>query len=191
LHEVFSDGFSHELGEVDFIAAKQRVRQAFANAAMRVAPGGYLVLFDGLEPPGDTQELIHVQFHHPQARDSFLVFAREYQPVRISYQEVGDSFNVRLSRRDFTRYITKSIFLGKQLWQNERLESYQYFNEAEFRASFESQGLRILKLLTLTANYEKWRSSVSIETPGVDFPAEHILILAKKSTSNENGPPVL
>ena len=189
LHEVFSAGYSPELGEVDVPAAKQRVRQAFTGAAERVAPGGYLALFDGLETPGDAWEQLRIRFLHPQARDDFLVFACEYHPFRVSYQEVGDSYCVELSRRDFTRYITKSIFLGKQLWQSERLESYQYYNEAEFRACFESHGLMIQELRTLTVNYDKWSSAVAIETPGVDFPAEHILILAQNSVDGGSGIP--
>ena len=40
-------------------------------------------------------------------------------------------------------------------------------------------GLAINELHTLTVNYEKWRSEVEIVTPGVDFPTEHILILAQ------------
>ena len=72
-------------------------------------------------------------------------------------------------------YITKSIFLDKRLWRTERLESYQYFTQAEFEAAFASLGLRIAHLRTLTVDYEKWRSEVEIVSPGVDFPAEHIL----------------
>jgi hypothetical protein len=47
-------------------------------------------------------------------------------------------------------------------------------------------GLQILELRTLTVNYEKWRAEVEILTPGADFPAEHILILAHKSAIQLN-----
>jgi hypothetical protein len=160
--------------------AKKRVELALVIAVERLAPGGYLVLFDGLEPGGDTQEPVRIRFLHWQARRRFDTFAREYHPFRISFRECGDPFVVELSLRDFTRYITKSIFLEKQLWQAERLESYQYFNETEFREAFARLGLDIGVLRTLTMNYEKWRSEVQIETPGIDFPAEHILILAER-----------
>jgi SAM-dependent methyltransferase len=179
LHEVFSACYSAEIGEVAVNQAKQRVEQALAVAVEHLAPGGYLALFDGLEPPGDTQVPVRIRFLHWQARRRFDTFAREYQPFRISYRESGDPFLVELSMRDFTRYITKSIFLGKQLWQKERLESYQYFNETEFCEAFTRLGLAISELRTLTVNYEKWCSEVKIETPGVDFPAEHIMILAQ------------
>jgi SAM-dependent methyltransferase len=179
LHEVFSACYSVEIGEVAVGEAKQFVKLALAMAVDRLAPGGYLALFDGLEPPGDIRKSVRIRFLHWQARRRFDTFAREYRPFRISYRESDDPFLVELSMRDFTRYITKSIFLGKQLWQAERLESYQYFNETEFREAFARLGLAINTLRTLTVNYEKWRSEVEIVTPGVDFPAEHILILAQ------------
>jgi hypothetical protein len=94
LHEVFSDSSTPELGEIDVPAAKQRVEQALVGAAACLEPGGWLVLFDGLEPPGDPHQILRVRFR------------------------------------------TKSIFLGKQLWETERLQSYQYFSEnVEVRSS--------------------------------------------------------
>jgi len=179
LHEVFSDSFSHELGEIDVPAAKLRVEQALASATGCLKPGGWLVLFDGLEPPGDPTQTLCIRFRDYLVRDGFFTFAREYHPFRISYRKVADPLCVDLSWRDFTRYLTKSIFIGKKLWETERLESYQYFSELEFRAAFARQGLAIFELRSLTVNYEKWRGLVTIETPGIDFPNEHILILAQ------------
>jgi hypothetical protein len=180
LHEVYSAGYSLNLQELAVEQSKLRVEQVLSSAVEHLASGGYLVLFDGLESSGDIQELIRIRFLHWQARRRFETFAHEYRPVRISYLEAGDPFVVELSYRDFTRYITKSIFLDKRLWQTERLESYQYFNEDEFRQAFARVGLVIDELRTLTVNYEKWRSEVDIETSGMDFPVEHILILARK-----------
>jgi SAM-dependent methyltransferase len=180
LHEVFSADYSLKPVEVAVEQSKQRVEQALFRAVEHLAPGGYLVLFDGLENSGDIQEWISIRFRHWQARRRFEAFAHEYYPFRISYRETGDPFVVELSYRDFTRYITKSIFLDKHLWQTERLESYQYFNEDEFRQVFSRLGLVIDELRTLTVNYEKWCSEVEIETAAADFPVEHILILARK-----------
>jgi SAM-dependent methyltransferase len=185
LHEVFSAGYSRELGEVAVEQSKHSVEQALIRAVEHLASGGYLVLFDGLENSGDVQEWICIRFRHWQARRRFETFAHEYRAFRISYRETGDPFVVELSYRDFTRYITKSIFLDKRLWQSERLESYQYFNETEFRQVFARLGLVIDELRTLTVNYEKWRSEVEIETAAADFPAEHIMILARKPGQSE------
>jgi SAM-dependent methyltransferase len=181
LHEVFSAGYSPALGEVDVFPAKQKVEQTFASAVERLAPGGYLVLFDGLEMDGNPQEKLRIRFLSRQARDHFMRFAREYRPFRITYREVENQAGIELSQRDFTRYITKSIFLGKSLWQTERLESYQYFKESEFRAAVARQGLEIRELRTLTVDEEKWNDLVEIESPGASFPTEHILIIAQKA----------
>ena len=180
LHEVFSSTFSPELGEVDVPRAKNRVEQALVSATQILTPGGYLVLFDGLEYSGDITQQVHIRFRHWQAVRRFDTFAREYRPFRISYRATGDPFVIELPLRDFARYIDKSIFLEKRLWQTERLESYQYYSQAEFVDVFARLGLEIRDLRTLTVNYEKWQAEVEILTPGVDFPAEHILILACK-----------
>lgn len=183
LHEVFSDSFSPELGEIDLPVAKQRVEQALAGAAGCLEPGGWLVLFDGLEPPGDPHQTLRIRFRDTQIRQEFETFVEQYHPLRIAYREVEGPLCVELSQRDFTRYITKSIFLGKQLWETERLQSYQYFTEEEYRAAFARQGLEISELRTLTMNAEKWRYRVEIDTPGFKFPDEHVLILARQAVS--------
>ena len=180
LHEVYSDSFSIELGEIDIPVAKQQVEQALAGAAGCLEPGGWLILFDGLEPPGDPHQRLRIRFRDYQIRQEFEDFVEQYRPFRIAYREVEDPLCVELSQRDFTRYITKSIFLGKQLWETERLQSYQYYTEEEYRAAFARQGLEISELRTLTMNDEKWRYRVEIDTPGFKFPDEHVLILARK-----------
>jgi hypothetical protein len=130
--------------------------------------------------------MLQLHFLEPQARADFDTFAHQYHPFHISFTQLNNPLDVQLSRHDFTRYITKSIFLGKQLWQTERLESYQYFTEQEFRTAFDRQGLAISELRTLTMNDEKWRSRVEITTPGVDFPDEHIMILAQLKPSDRS-----
>jgi SAM-dependent methyltransferase len=180
LHEVFSDSFSLELGEIDIPVAKQRVEQALADAASCLERGGWLVLFDGLEPPGDPHQLLRIRFRDYQVRQEFKDFVEQYHPFRIAYREVENPLCVELSQRDFTRYITKSIFLGKQLWETERLQSYQYFTVEEYRGAFARLGLEISELRTLTINEEKWRYRVEMDTSGFKFPDEHILIVARR-----------
>jgi hypothetical protein len=179
LHEVFSDAYSEELGEVDVEEALRRVGEALRRAVERIHPGGWLVIFDGLEPPGDPAAEVTIRFLHPQAEQNFRAFTREYRPFRVQYRAAGPG-RVTLSRHDFTRYIDKSIFLGKRLWETERLESYQYFTEDDFRGSLAGLGMQIRELRKLTVNEEKWRDTVAIETPGEYFPVEHIILLAQK-----------
>jgi hypothetical protein len=178
LHEVFSESYSPQLGEIDIQSGKRNVEQALAGATGCLEPGGCLLLFDGLEPPGDPHQFLRIRFRDSQIRQEFEMFVEQYQPLRIAYREVEGRLCVELSRRDFTRYITKSIFLGKRLWETERLQSYQYYTEEEFRAVFARQGLEIFELRTLTMNEDKWRYRVEIESSDFGFPDEHILILA-------------
>ncbi len=179
LHEVFSNTYNNELGEVDIPAAKFNVQLALSGAIKCLEPSGWLVLFDGLEQEGDPHDSIELHFLDPQARADFETFAKQYHPFNIQFTQLYDPMNVLLSRRSFTRYITKSIFLGKKLWQTEQLESYQYFTEQEFRTAIDQQGLLIKDLQTLTMNDDKWHSRVEIITPGIEFPDEHILIIAQ------------
>ena len=183
LHEVFSDSYSQDLKEVDVPAAKENVLRALSGAAARLADGGYLLLFDGLEMMGDIHRKVRLRFRTPQAWEHFMTFVREYHPFKITYRVIGDPYRIELSQRDFTRYITKSIFLGKGLWRTERMESYQYFNRAEFTRAIEGLGLDIVEQRTLTVDEEKWNRQVQIESRGVGFPEEHILIVAQKSRS--------
>lgn len=180
LHEVFSRDMLNQrttpAGGIE--AARQRTAQAFTRLAGCINQGGWLLLFDGLEPPGDPDEILTIRFVDRQARAGFETFARQYQPLKINYQPTGDPLRVRLPRRAFARYITKSIFLGKALWNSEQLESYQYFNEEDFRAACQRDGLRIHELRTLTVNTAKWQRIVIPE--GFAFPDEHIMILAQK-----------
>ena len=181
LHEVFSASYSEELGEVDVPAGRAAVARAMADAAGLLAPGGYLLIFDGLDPPGDSERPVTLQFLDTEAREEFRTFAAEYRPFRIHARWLADNWQVELSQHDFARYIDKSIFIRKSLWQTERLESYQYFTEDEFRHELSTLGLEILELRKLTVNEDRWRSRVSIQTPGIDFPDEHVLIIAARA----------
>lgn len=180
LHHVFSDAYDPTLGEVDVPKGKADLHSSFATLAQTVKPGGYLILFDGLEAdiPPDTP--VQIQFQIPEAWGKFQTFAREYKPFRIQYQ-LNTRDSVTLSMRDFTRYITKIIFLGKPLWKRECQESYQYFNESEMRGMLNGNGFSIQEFRLLSVDYDHWLQEVTILTPGVDFPPEHVLITAQKT----------
>ena len=85
----------------------------------------------------------------------------------------------------YANYTLKTLETMKETdtWKTERLQSYQYFTEEEYRAAFARHGLEISELRTLTMNDEKWRCRVEIDTPGFRFPDEHVLVLARKVAS--------
>ncbi|NTW42918.1 MAG: methyltransferase domain-containing protein [Anaerolineaceae bacterium] len=180
LHHVFSDAYDEELGEVDVPTAKSAVRDAFQFIQQCLNPGGSILLFDGLEADGDLQRLIEIRFLHPQAHNDFLQFASEYQPFRIRYQAGGGKDSILISVRDFTRYVTKMIFLGKPLWQRERLESYQYFNRVELQQMFRENGLTLMEEQFISVDVQRWQDEIEILSPYFDFPVEHVLMTGIK-----------
>ena len=180
LHHVFSDAYDPKLGEIDVPKGKANLHTSFATLAQTVKPGGYVILFDGLEVNAPPDTPVQIQFQTPEAMEKFQTFVREYQPFRIQYQQDFERI-ITLSMRDFTRYVTKIIFLGKPLWARERQESYQYFNESEMRRMFTQNGFDIQEFRLLSVDYDKWLQEVSILTPGIDFPPEHVLITAQKT----------
>jgi SAM-dependent methyltransferase len=180
LHHVFSDVYDLSQGEIDVPKGKANLLTSFTNLSQTVKPGGYVILFDGLEVNASPDTPNQIQFQTPEAMEKFQTFAREYLPFRIQYQQESERI-ITLSSRDFTRYATKIIFLGKPLWERERQESYQYFNESEMRGMLTQNGFDIKEFRLLSVDYDHWLQEVSILTPGVDFPPEHVLITAQKS----------
>lgn len=181
LHHVFSDAYDPILDEIDVPKGKANLLTSFATLAQTVKPGGYVILFDGLEAKNSPDTPVQIRFQNPDAWGKFQIFANEYKPFRIHYQrDVGGQ--ITLSQRDFTRYITKIIFLGKPLWERERQESYQYFNEAEMRQMLINNRFEIQKFRLLSVDYDHWLQDVEILTSGMDFPPEHVLITAQKAS---------
>jgi len=183
LHHVFSDAYDEELGEVDVPTAKTQVREAFSTIQAHLNSGGSLLLFDGLEMDGDIQRPVEIRFLNAEAQEAFQQFAREYQPFRIRFAASPvhtRKDTIQLSLRDFTRYVTKLIFLGKPLWERERLESYQYFNQEEMIGLFRENDLILTEKQFISVDLQRWQEEIEILSAGIDFPVEHILLVGKK-----------
>ena len=180
LHHVFSDAYDSDLGEINVPIGKANVHSSFADLAQTVKPGGYLILFDGLEANGSPDALIQIRFLNSEAWQKFQTFAQEYKPFKIIYQLETDKKTITINLRDFTRYITKIIFLEKLLWERERQESYQYFQEVEMRQMIKENDFEIQEFRRLSVDYDHWLQEVEIITPGVEFPPEHVIITAQR-----------
>lgn len=180
LHHVFSDAYDPALAEIDVPLGKANVCSSFAELAQTIKPGGHLILFDGLEAEGSPEATVQIRFTNDDAWQNFRTFAQEYKPFNIQY-EVQPGKIVTLCLRDFTRYVTKIIFLGKSLWERERHESYQYFQEDEMRQMLLENGFIIQEFRLLSVDYDHWLQEVEIVTPGVEFPPEHVIITAQRS----------
>jgi SAM-dependent methyltransferase len=179
LHEVYSANRSIESGEIDHNLGKKAVEQALSHGVRLVGDNRHLVLFDGIEHADPALE-ITVQFQSTVALDEFKNLAAEYQAFRLEYQRSDGNFRTTMSMHDFTRYITKTRFFNSCLWEIEKRESYQYFTDKEFKKCLGSLGVNILKLQCSSPSKISWQKRVRIETPEVEFPKEHILIVGQK-----------
>ncbi|HEX8456538.1 MAG TPA: methyltransferase domain-containing protein [Pyrinomonadaceae bacterium] len=180
LHEVYSSCYSPTRGEIDHALGQRAVKKALRHNAQLVTEGGVVVLFDGVEHALPPESEITIKFSTPDALGEFRRMAAEYEAFRLRYEELAADCHVRISIHSFTRYITKTRFFNSSLWEIEKRESYQYFNESQFEECFGQLGLNVMKLQCHTPDRENWLERVSIETPGVDFPKENILIVGQK-----------
>lgn len=180
LHEVYSSNHSISPREINHERGREAVARALCYSASLVADNGYIVLFDGVEHKQPDLKLI-VRFQSSEALDEFRKIAGEYEAFRLVYEALDAADHVRISMHDFTRYITKTRFVNSALWEIEKRESYQYFNENEFRQHLEKLRFEILDVQCSSPHEVDWRKRVRIENAGGNFPKESILITAQKT----------
>lgn len=179
LHEVYSANHSLSRREIDHKGGRGAVTRALGYSASLVADGGYIVLFDGVEHKQPDLKLI-VRFQSIESLDEFRKIASEYEAFRLFYEQLDAPDHIRISMHDFTRYITKTRFVNTELWEIEKRESYQYFNENEFRQNLGKLRFGILNVNCSSPHEMDWRKRVRIENAGGNFPKENILITAQK-----------
>lgn len=179
LHEVFSSCRMADSHLVVPQIGKRNVEVALRQVSNIIKENGYLIIFDGVEYSCDLKTPIHIRFLSKNGIDEFVNFTEEYAAFQINYSII-ESDTIELSTRDFTRYITKSIFFNTSLWDIEKFESYQYYTENEFRTRLCELDFSIESLSYSSPSYKEWTERVMIKTPSVDFPHEHILIVAKR-----------
>lgn len=180
LHEVYSSNHSISPGEIDHERGREAVARALCYSASLVADDGHIVLFDGVEHEQPDLKLI-VSFQSLEALDEFRKMAGEYEAFRLTYEELNAPDHIRISMHDFTRYITKTRFINTALWEIEKRESYQYFNENEFRQHLEDLRFEILDVQCSSPHEVDWRKRVRIENADGNFPKESILITGQKN----------
>ena len=138
LHEVHSySGYSRE-----------RVRVALGNAARILAPGGRLLLRDGVRPPREDD--VHLWCDDADAsplgstRERFERFAREFKggpPAGgVQYREVDGRFVLSLPAA--SEFLTKKDYI--QHWDLEVKEEFGVFSLEAWRREVETVGLRVV-----------------------------------------------
>lgn len=187
LHEVYSSNYSPSLGEINRALGRQAVGDALRRSVSLVRGGGYVVLFDGIEHPLRPDLRITIKFKSDAALSEFEKFAAEYKACRVEYEGTGLRGRLDISVHSFTRYITKTRFINSSLWEIEKWESYQYFGEDDFKKSLEALGVRVMKSQCGSPGLPGWRERVRIETDGVDFPKENVLVVGRSTGSPRGG----
>lgn len=211
LHEALVLPTQNISGAIDLRKAKETLFTLITNVSRYLKPNGLLVIYDGVDLPGDPDKKIIISFTSNAASEMFDYFSNTYKALQETPIRNQDN-TVSMTQAYFVRFITTFQFLplledswvtfieslspaaiewiknynksnAVEGWDRQRMESYQYANQDDFSLCFESAGLQILKNSfiddIMSENYAKL---VTIETPDVSFPHNHILISGEKKT---------
>lgn len=181
LHEIYSSAYVPELQGINTKPGKNRVKDALSSAMSLLSGNGYLLIFDGLEYNNPDQKISFI-LRNKEAEALFHRFVSEYRAFRIKYEEKQfDKINVvTMSRHHFSKFITKIRWMSSELWDIEKWESYQYFNQEEFTSTLKNLGLDAQKSELIADNLHDWEQYVELIDSQDSFPYEHILLIEKK-----------
>lgn len=176
LHEVFS---SRRKGTfIDIDSGKEKVKQTLTHIAKVLNVDGYLLIFDGVEH-AHAENLVHFTLLSEAARKNFRRFVEEYQGLKTDFDI--DTEKIASSLRDFTRYITKIIFLDSPTWEIEKYESYQYYTREEFYSVLKEIGFKNIRSDFYSPSQERWHKDVKLLSPNAQFPDQHLLLVCQRS----------
>lgn len=186
LHEVHSySGYDRD-----------RVRLALRNAARMLAPGGRLLVRDGVRP--GREDDVHLACRDDDrsalgsTRDRFVRFAREFKggPPRggIPYRVEDGRFVCSLS--DANEFLTKKDYL--EHWDLEVKEEFGVFSLAGWRAEAAAAGLAVVhaaEYLSPWIERNRYRGHVELfrraphgALAPEPYPATHFVLAAEKTT---------
>lgn len=178
LHEVYS--LYAWNGTFDENIGRKYLHKSLKNIISSIKPGGYFILFDGVESDSHTEDEIIFRVKSEEAIKLMHKFQAEYLPLNVKIEHINDNI-YKTDSKSFTRFITKYRFLTNETWELEKVESYQYFTEDEFEVAFDKLGLETETIMLLNPNINKWRSIIEILPDNYSFPNEHILIIGRKT----------
>lgn len=119
----------------------EQVHRALRNAFDELAPGGHLLVRDGISPPPAMWRL---KLLRPEVHDVFARFAKEFRQGRgVSFERLS-SDTVRLSSHDANEFICKKDYLKN--WHIEVHEEYGTFTLDGWRGALERAGFVPLHL---------------------------------------------
>lgn len=131
MHEVHSYN-GYDVGQID---------RALRNASQELAPGGRVLVRDGISPAPATWRL---RLLTPQVRETFARFAREFCHGRGAKFEQVSEDTVRLSAHDANEFLCKKDYLKN--WHIEVHEEFGPLTLEGWRGALERAGFAPLHL---------------------------------------------
>lgn len=171
MHEVHSYS-GYKTSEID---------RALVNAFTELAPGGHLLMRDGVSPAPATWRL---ELLDQQTRETFGRFAKEFrQGQGVRFTRLSDSI-VELSSHDANEFICKKDYLKN--WHIEVHEEFGPWTLAEWKAGLERAGFEPMHLEETRNAWivkNRYEGKVKVtDTAGVvvPWPATNCVVVGRK-----------
>jgi SAM-dependent methyltransferase/nicotinamide mononucleotide adenylyltransferase len=171
MHEVHSYS-GYKTSEID---------RALVNAFTELAPGGHLLMRDGVSPEPATWRL---ELFDQQTRETFERFAKEFrQGQGVRFTRISESV-VELSSHDANEFICKKDYLKN--WHIEVHEEFGPWTLAEWKAGLERAGFEPMHLEETRNAWivkNRYEGKVKVtDTAGavVPWPATNCVVVGRK-----------
>lgn len=181
---IFS-GVLHEIGcfakEAPY--SMHAVEQALEDAVKLLAPGGVIIIREGLaEEKGDREKKTVMELSSAENRSALDRFCREFQgwqnfekwPPEI--RDIStDRLNVEVPRWLEREYLATWTW-GEASWEREILERFCYGSEGEWKEAFREAGLRVREAQFSMEEYPAFFINIS-QTWSSETPMTGIFVL--------------
>lgn len=166
LHEVYSSKLPNKR------QAKNAVKSSLFHIQEMLAPGGEIILLDGLMPENANQRVV-LELTEPEFARFFSFSQSNYiEPIR--FRELRD-FRIETDLRSLAAFLTKARYLEKGYWQQEAQQAYQYFTFEEFSNALLEADFIIEEVLLQSVNQNN-----------AMLPPKNVLIRARKRLLRQN-----
>ncbi len=171
MHEVYSYS-GYDLKQID---------RALGNAFDELAPGGHVLVRDGISPPPATWRL---ELLTEQSRDTFERFAKEFRHGKgVAFERLGAQ-TVRLSSHDANEFLCKKDYLKN--WHIEVHEEFGPLTLAGWRAALVRAGFEPVHLAEtvnpwiVAHRYEGAAALFDDEGRSLPWPATNCVVVGRK-----------
>jgi SAM-dependent methyltransferase len=173
LHEIYS----YNNYQIDAL------EKALSNACEMLAPGGRIIIRDGIMPAPQT---FYLKFGNDETKASFKKFAEDFIPRKISYSPASDSGFPELSSADAYEFLSKYFY--KENWAIEVKEQFGILNLSGYCDILERNGMQIVNAHSYLIDFLKckYEKDVSLlEKKGeayipAKYPDSTAIIIAEK-----------